>query len=136
MHFSMHSPPRARRSVPTMTDEGVQDIDPTLPPSGDGCAECLEQSRGWWVHLRRRTACGHVGCCDSSPAQHATAHFRSTGHPIIASFEPGERWAWDYRTETVIKEGPELAPPISRPRGQGSPAPADRVPENWRQLIH
>ena len=29
-----------------------------------------------WLHLRRCTSCGHVGCCDSSPNRHATAHFR------------------------------------------------------------
>jgi hypothetical protein len=119
-----------------MTTEGQPEIDATVPPSGDGCMECLDRPEGWWVHLRRCAACGHVGCCDSSPAQHATAHFRETGHPIIASFEPGESWSWDYRSETIIKDGPELAAPTSRPPGQGSPAPADRVPENWRQLIH
>jgi thioredoxin reductase (NADPH) len=35
-----------------------------------------------------------VGCCDESPNRHATAHFQSSGHPIIRSFEPGENWAW------------------------------------------
>ena len=55
-------------------------------------------------------ACGHVGCCDSSPAQHATAHFRGTGHPVVQSFEPGEDWFWDYRAETAVS-GPELAEP-------------------------
>lgn len=111
------------------------DLDPTIAPSGDGCVECLAEPDGWWVHLRRCAACGHVGCCDSSPGQHATAHFRSTGHPIMASFEPGENWFWDYRTETSAS-GPELAPPTSRPQSQGAPAPADRVPENWMDLIH
>lgn len=111
------------------------DLDPTVAPSGEGCAECAQHPDGWWVHLRRCAACGHIGCCDSSPAQHATAHFRATGHPIMTSFEPGEGWFWDFRTEKIIK-GPELAPPTSRPESQGSPAPADRVPENWLDLIH
>lgn len=66
-------------------------IDPDVPPSGTGCAECLD-SAGWWVHLRRCAACGHVGCCDSSPGQHATAHFQATGHTLMQSFEPGEEW--------------------------------------------
>jgi uncharacterized UBP type Zn finger protein len=48
------------------------------------------------MHLRRCTACGHVGCCDSSPMKHATAHFRESGHPIVQSFEPGEDWLWCY----------------------------------------
>ena len=34
--------------------------------------------------------CGHVGCCDSSPGRHATKHFHHEGHPLIASFEPGD----------------------------------------------
>ena len=40
--------------------------------------------------------CGHIGCCDGSPSQHASKHAASTGHPIIASFEPGEDWFFDY----------------------------------------
>ena len=119
-----------------MADQNASaDLDPTVAPSGDGCVECLDHADGWWVHLRRCAACGHIGCCDSSPGQHATAHFRATGHPIMASFEPGENWFWDYRTDTAAA-GQELAPPTSRPRSQGSPAPADRVPENWMDLIH
>jgi uncharacterized UBP type Zn finger protein len=54
------------------------------------------RSGGRWVHLRLCMTCGHVGCCDDSPNQHATAHFRSTGHPIIQSFEPGEVWWFCY----------------------------------------
>jgi len=40
--------------------------------------------------------CGHVGCCDSSPRRHATGHFQATGHPVMRSIEPGERWRWCY----------------------------------------
>jgi monovalent cation:H+ antiporter-2, CPA2 family len=40
--------------------------------------------------------CGHVGCCDSSPNKHATAHNHATHHPIIRSLEPGEDWGWCY----------------------------------------
>ncbi len=46
------------------------------PETPDGCAECLA-SGGRWVHLRLCEACGHVGCCDSSPGRHATAHFHA-----------------------------------------------------------
>jgi hypothetical protein len=87
------------------------------------------------VHLRRCAQCGHVGCCDTSPAQHATAHFRDTGHALIQSFEPGEDWFWDY-TAQVAGEGPELAPPTARPAEQPVPGPADRVPADWRAQIH
>jgi hypothetical protein len=27
------------------------DIDPTVPPSGPGCVECLATDDGWWWHL-------------------------------------------------------------------------------------
>lgn len=109
-------------------------IDPTVPPSGEGCAECTAAG-GWWVHLRRCAQCGHVGCCDTSPEQHATRHYQQTGHPVMRSFEPGEDWWWDYRTDDYTT-GPALPDPNARPAHWPSPAPADRVPENWRQLIH
>jgi ubiquitin-hydrolase Zn-finger-containing protein len=109
-------------------------IDPSVPPSGSGCVEC-EAAGGWWVHLRRCTQCGHIGCCDTSPSQHATAHFRATGHPVITSFEPGEDWFWDFTTEDGFL-GPQLAPAHSRPAEQSVPGPADRVPADWQDHIH
>ena len=112
-----------------------EEIDVTVPPSGTGCLEC-EQTGGWWVHLRRCAACGHIGCCDTSPSQHATAHFTETGHPLMRSFEPGEGWYFDYRTQEMFANGPDLAPPQNRPESQSMPGPADRVPANWRDLIH
>ena len=65
------------------------------PTSPDGCEECLRDGTTW-VHLRLCLTCGHVGCCDSSPQQHATKHFHETGHPVIRSFEQGEAWRWCY----------------------------------------
>lgn len=55
-----------------------------------------------WVHLRICLVCGHVGCCDSSKNKHATQHFHESGHPIVASFQPGEEWAWCYVDEVYI----------------------------------
>jgi hypothetical protein len=109
-------------------------FDPTVPPSGAGCVECLA-SDGWWLHLRRCAACGRVGCCDSSPGQHATAHFRETGHPVVQSFEPGEDWFWDFESEAHV-DGPALAEPTSRPADQPSPGPAGAVPDDWRRQLH
>jgi hypothetical protein len=76
----------------------VDEVDATLEPSSTGCDECL-QAGGWWVHLRMCRDCGHVGCCDSSPARHATAHNHETGHPLISSYEPREDWWWCYADE-------------------------------------
>lgn len=109
-------------------------IDPSVPPSGDGCVECLA-SGGWWLHLRRCAQCGHIGCCDSSPSQHASAHASGTGHAIIASFEPGEDWFYDYRSET-IGEGPPLAPPQHHPLSQPTPGPTGKVPADWQRHLH
>lgn len=64
--------------------------------TSDVCADCKALGRDDWVHLRLCLACGQVGCCDSSPLKHATAHFRATDHPVIRSYEPGESWRWCY----------------------------------------
>ncbi|MEU7984210.1 ubiquitin carboxyl-terminal hydrolase 14 [Streptosporangium canum] len=65
------------------------------PRTPQGCEECLSTGMRW-VHLRRCLSCGHIGCCDSSPGKHATAHYKETDHPTVASFEPGEDWRWCY----------------------------------------
>lgn len=71
------------------------------PPSGaEGCEECLA-SGGHWVQLRKCTACGHIGCCDSSPGRHATGHFRATGHPVIRAHQAGDDWRWCYIHEAL-----------------------------------
>ena len=114
----------------------TNDIDPAVAPSGTGCAECLAGAGpGWWLHLRRCAACGHVGCCDNSPSQHASAHHRETGHPVLQSFEPGEDWFYDYRTDEFL-EGPVLAPPDSHPADQPVPGPAGAVPADWQRHLN
>ncbi len=110
------------------------DIDPQVPPSGPGCAECLA-SAGWWLHLRRCALCGHIGCCDSSPSQHASRHASETGHAAAQSYEPGEDWFWDYAAEQPF-EGPILAPPTHHPLEQPTPGPAGRVPADWQEHLH
>ena len=117
-----------------MTED--REIDADVPPSGTGCVECLgADPSGWWVHLRRCAGCGHVGCCDSSPSQHARAHFRASGHRYIQSFEPGEDWFWDFDTDTYAT-GPVLAPPDHHPVDQPVPGPAGAVPDDWLEHIN
>jgi hypothetical protein len=111
-----------------------EDIEPSAKPSGIGCEECLGE-RGWWLHLRRCAQCGHIGCCDNSPKRHATAHFHATGHPVIASFEPGEAWFYDYRTEDFF-DGPTLAAPRWHPEDQPVPGPKGRVPSDWQAELN
>lgn len=71
------------------------------PPRGiaDACEECTQLGEHHWAHLRMCLTCGHIGCCDSSPRRHATAHFEETGHPVMRSAEPGEVWRWCYAHE-------------------------------------
>jgi hypothetical protein len=116
-----------------MTEE-LAGIDPSVPPSGPGCVECLTAG-GWWLHLRRCAQCGHVGCCDTSPSQHATAHAAATGHPLVRSFEPGESWYWSYPTEEFY-DGPPLAQPDHHPIDQPTPGPAGQVPADWQRHLH
>jgi len=79
-------------------------------PDSTGCGDCLKIGARW-VHLRRCTRCGHVGCCDNSPNRHATAHFHETEHPIIQSYEPAEDWYWCYVDELFFEmEGQPPSP--------------------------
>lgn len=71
------------------------------PRTTDGCEECRKNNYKW-VHLRLCLSCGHVGCCDSSIHKHATKHFHKSEHPIAASLEPGEHWAWCYVDERFV----------------------------------
>lgn len=109
-------------------------IDPAVPPSGPGCVEC-EKSGGWWLHLRRCAECGDIGCCDSSPAQHASKHAAVAGHPFVRSYEPGESWFWSF-TDNEFCDGPPLAPPEHHPLDQTVPGPTGRVPRDWRRHLH
>lgn len=76
-----------------------------LPASVRGCEDCLA-SGGTWVHLRMCQTCGRIGCCDSSPNRHASAHAHRAAHPIARSAEPGEDWSWCYVDEVAFVVGP------------------------------
>lgn len=88
-------------------EEGCEHFGHARPvtPGADGCEECL-RAGDTWVHLRLCLDCGHVGCCDSSKNRHATRHFRTTDHPVIRSFEPGEGWGWCYVDQLYVPSVP------------------------------
>ncbi len=67
-------------------------------PPRDVCQTCVDMG-STWVHLRQCLNCGGTLCCDNSPNQHATAHFRADGHPMIQSAVPGEDWRWCFTHE-------------------------------------
>jgi hypothetical protein len=114
----------------------IDGVNPAVPPSGEGCLECVAGAgAGWWFHLRRCAQCGHVGCCDSSPSQHARAHYTATGHRLIQSYEPGEDWFWDFGGNDFV-QGSTLAPPRQHPDDQPVPGPAGAVPTDWMRHLH
>jgi hypothetical protein len=79
-------------------------------PQANGCVDCLAVG-DTWIHLRLCVTCGYVGCCNSSKNKHASAHARSSNHPIVESFEPGEDWFWCYVDEVafVVDNAPTLS---------------------------
>ena len=70
------------------------------PNTPGACEECVREGTRW-VELRECQACGHVGCCDSSPGKHATKHFHETQHPVMRSVMPGATWTWCYADEVM-----------------------------------
>lgn len=80
----------------------LDQIRDVVPSVSNGCEDCLRIG-GTWVHLRMCLICGHAGCCDNSPNRHATAHFRTTGHPLIESLEPGESWMYCYLDDVFLE---------------------------------
>ena len=65
------------------------------PPRKRECEECVKIG-SHWVHLRTCQECERTLCCDNSLNRHATRHAQGSGHPVIASAEPGERWLYCY----------------------------------------
>ena len=80
--------------------DAIKDVKPRTPA---GCEECLA-SGDRWVHLRLCMSCGHVGCCDDSKNRHARKHSHREKHPIVRSFEPGERWLYCFVDDELVGE--------------------------------
>jgi hypothetical protein len=67
------------------------------------CEDCARAGEETWVSLRQCMSCGHVGCCDSSPGQHATAHHHESSHPMVRTLQPGQDWVWCYVDEKTMR---------------------------------
>lgn len=80
----------------------LQAIDTITPPAARVCDECVTTGSSW-VHLRTCQECGMTRCCDSSPNRHASRHARTSGHPVIASAEAGERWLYCYPDDAFVE---------------------------------
>ena len=66
------------------------------------CDECVPLGASW-VHLRTCQECGGTRCCDNSMNRHASKHAASSGHPVIASAEPGELWLYCYPDDAFVE---------------------------------
>lgn len=80
---------------PTGSCSHISAVTAVKSPRVRQCDECVKINAPW-VHLRTCQECGGTHCCDNSPHRHATAHARTSGHPVIASAEPGEQWLYCY----------------------------------------
>jgi len=69
-------------------------------PKKRECEECVNVGSRW-VHLRTCQTCGATLCCDQSPNQHARKHAATTGHPVVASAQPGERWIYCFAHDKI-----------------------------------
>jgi hypothetical protein len=80
----------------------IRSIESVTQPERHECEECVAMGSRW-VHLRTCQTCGGTRCCDSSPNQHASKHARASGHHVIASAEPGERWLYCFSDDSYAE---------------------------------
>ena len=76
----------------------IKEIKELKHPKKYVCEECIKIDSDW-AHLRTCQTCGATLCCDDSTNKHMTKHYHKSGHPVIISAEPGERWMWCYKDE-------------------------------------
>jgi CPA1 family monovalent cation:H+ antiporter len=105
LEYSDNERERVRSAQSPLSFEGAcEDLQlarpPVEPDTPGECGDCIREGSAW-VHLRMCLVCGHVACCDSSPRQHATAHFRESAHEVMRSAEPGETWRWCFVHEVT-----------------------------------
>jgi hypothetical protein len=67
-----------------------------------------QQNRGGRLATRRQHPLRRLQ--HGSPGRHATRHAHHTAHPVIASYEPGERWAWCYVDQTEVDVPAQAVP--------------------------
>jgi ubiquitin-hydrolase Zn-finger-containing protein len=80
----------------------IDEIKEVKPSKKHECEECVKTGSRW-LHLRTCQTCNATLCCDSSPNRHASKHARSSGHPVVASAEPGERWLFCFPDEAYAE---------------------------------
>ena len=88
--------------MPRQPCSHILSISTVRPSETQQCDECIKTGDSW-VHLRVCQSCGTTLCCNSSPNRHASRHAQVSGHPVVASAEPGERWLYCYPDESFGK---------------------------------
>jgi uncharacterized UBP type Zn finger protein len=88
--------------MPDATCSHLGAITSVRHPKRRECEECVKTG-SQWLHLRTCQECGTTRCGDDSPNRHATKHARTSGHPVIASAEPGERWLYCYPDDALAE---------------------------------
>jgi uncharacterized UBP type Zn finger protein len=59
-----------------------------VEPFATECPPCRQQGTGW-VELWLCLSCGWVACSNTSPHQHAKAHYEETDHPVAVPLQDG-----------------------------------------------
>jgi uncharacterized UBP type Zn finger protein len=90
--------PSANGSAPRC--EHLDGLAPVTPTSGF-CQDC-GASDDRRASLLVCLTCGWVACSDTSPHQHAKAHYQESDHPIAAAMDQGPRWRWCYVHERLV----------------------------------
>ena len=70
-------------------------------PAALECEDCVKIGAKW-VHLRTCQSCGGTRCCDQSPNRHARKHAKVSGHKVIASAQPDERWLYCFEDDAYL----------------------------------
>ena len=65
------------------------------------CEECLTYGAEDLL-LRICLSCGHVGCADGSPSDHAAEHYAETDHPIAAAIGSEVASRWSYPEQRLV----------------------------------
>ena len=88
---------------PNGTAPRCEHLDGLVPvgPQSDDCREC-RSSQVRQAGLAVCLSCGWVACSDSSPNQHAKAHYEETDHPVAASLALGAAWRWCYVHQRLV----------------------------------
>jgi len=93
--------------MPNPACRHIKDIVAVVRPKAQECDECAKTGSRW-VQLRTCQSCGATLCCDSSPNRHASKHARASGHPVIASAQPGDHWLYCFADDAYGEYDPSL----------------------------